>query len=155
MSEIEEEGQPPSERVAHAALRGGVAAMAMTGMRVFTVSLGLVEEPPPQAIFRQRARGLAKLVPRKRRRAAIELAHWGYGAAGGAAFGALPDGMRRQPWAGPAYGLLVWAGFEAALAPLLGLEQAKKPRPLERVALAADHLLYGLVLDEFRRRPRE
>jgi hypothetical protein len=155
ISAIDEAGAPPPERVAHAALRGAVAAMVMTGMRVFTVSLGLVEESPPQAIFRQRAKGLLKLVPRKRRRAAVELAHWGYGAVGGAAFGALPDGLRRQPWGGPVYGLLVWAGFEAALAPLLGLAQAKKPRPLERAALAADHLLYGLVLSEFRQRPRE
>jgi hypothetical protein len=146
---------PPSERIAHAALRGSIAAMAMTGMRVFTVSVGLVKEPPPQAIFRQRAKGLLRLVPRRRRRAAIELAHWGYGAGGGAAFGALPATMRRQAWAGPLYGLVVWAGFEVALAPLLGLEQAKKPRPVERAALAADHLLYGLVLSEFRQRPRE
>ena len=146
---------PPPERVAHAALRGGVAAMAMTGMRVLTTELGLVEEPPPQAIFRQRARGLLRLVPRQRRRAAIELAHWGYGAGGGAAFALLPRGVRDQPWAGPAYGLAVWVGFEAVLAPLLGLEQAKQPRPVERAALAADHLLYGFVLSEFRRRPRD
>jgi hypothetical protein len=146
---------PPAGRVAHAALRGGVAAMAMTGMRVLTVELGLVEEPPPQAIVRQRARGLLRLVPRKRRRAAIELAHWGYGAGGAAAFGALPDGLRKRAWSGPVYGLVVWAGFEAGLAPLLGLEQAGKKRPVERAALALDHLLYGFVLSEFRRRPRE
>lgn len=155
MNANEEISGPPVERIAHAALRGAVAAMAMTGMRVLTVSLGIVEESPPQAIFRQRAKGLLRLVPRERRRAAVELAHWGYGAAGGGVFGALPAGIRRQPWAGPMYGLAVWAGFEVALAPILGLEQAKKPRPLERVALAADHLLYGLVLSEFRRRPRE
>ncbi len=146
---------PPTERVAHAALRGGVAAMAMTGMRVLTTELGLVEEPPPQAIFRQRARGLLRLVPREHRRAAIELAHWGYGAGGGAAFALLPREVRDQPWAGPLYGLGVWISFEAGLAPLLGLKQAKQPRPLERAALAADHLLYGLVLSEFRQRPRE
>jgi len=146
---------PPPERVAHAALRGGVAAMAMTGMRVLTTELGLVEEPPPQAIFRQRARGLLRLVPRGRRRAAIELAHWGYGAGGGAAFALLPREVRNRPWAGPVYGLAVWAGFEAGLAPLLGLEQAKRPRPVERAALALDHLLYGLVLSEFRWRPGE
>ena len=145
----------PPERIAHAALRGGVAAMAMTGMRVLTTELGLVEEPPPQAIFRQRARGLLRLVPRGGRRAAIELAHWGYGAGGGAAFALLPGEVRDRAWAGPIYGLAVWAGFEAALAPLLGLEQAKRPRPVERLALALDHLLYGLVLSEFRRRPRE
>jgi hypothetical protein len=146
---------PPADRVAHAALRGGVAAMAMTGMRVLTVELGLVEEPPPQAIVRQRARGLLRPVPRERRRAAIELAHWGYGAGGGAAFRALPDGLRKRAWSGPVYGLVVWAGFEAGLAPLLGLEQAGKKRPVERAALALDHLLYGFVLSEFRRRPRE
>jgi hypothetical protein len=146
---------PPAERIAHAALRGAVAAMAMTGMRVLTVSLGVVEESPPQAIFRQRAKGLLHLVPRKHRRGVVELTHWSYGAAGGAVFGMLPENLRRQRWGGPLYGLAVWAGFELALAPLLGLDQAKKPRPVDRAALAADHLLYGLVLSEFRQRPRE
>lgn len=145
----------PSERISHAALRGGVAAMAMTGMRVFTVSLGIVEEPPPQAIFRQRAKGLIRRVSRKRRRAAVELAHWSYGAGGGVAFAILPKEIRQRRWAGPLFGLGVWAGFEAVIAPALGLSQAKRLRPVERAALAADHLLYGLVLSEFRQRPRE
>ena len=43
--------------VVHAAARGGVGAMAMTGMRVITTELGLLEQTPPQAIARQRARG--------------------------------------------------------------------------------------------------
>jgi hypothetical protein len=38
---------------------------------------------------------------------------------------------------------------------LLGLTQAKRLRPAERSALAADHLLYGFVLSEMRRRPQE
>jgi hypothetical protein len=150
-----ETSAPAPERIAHAALRGAVAAMAMTGMRVLTVSLGIVDEPPPQAIFRQRARGLLRVIPRRRRRAAVELAHWGYGGGGGAVFGALPAGLRRFPLAGPVYGLVVWAGFEAVLAPALGLSQARELRPGERAALAADHLLYGLILAEFRERPRE
>jgi hypothetical protein len=149
-----EPGAGPAE-IAHAGLRGAVAAMAMTGMRALTVSLGLVSQPPPQAILKQRARGVLRLVPRRRRRAAIELAHWSYGAAGGATFGLLPDGVRRRRWAGPVYGLAVWMGFEAGIAPALGLRQAKRPRPVERVALAADHLLYGLVLSEMRARPSE
>jgi hypothetical protein len=32
------------------------------------------------------------------------------------------------------------------IAPVLGLRQAKRIRPVDRLALAADHLLYGLVL---------
>jgi hypothetical protein len=128
--------------------------MAMTGMRAFTVDLGIVQQTPPEAIFKQRARGLIRKVPRRRRRAALELAHWGYGAAGGAAFAALPQSLRQRAWAGPIYGFLAWLGFEAGLAPALGLTQATKLRLTERVALAVDHLLYGFVLSETRRRPQ-
>jgi hypothetical protein len=141
--------------VAHAGARGAIAAMAMTGMRAFTVDLGIVEQTPPQAIFKQRARGLIRRVPRGRRRAAVELAHWSYGAAGGAAFGMLPETLRRRAWAGPLYGLGVWLGFELGIAPVLGLTQATRLRAAERSALAADHLLYGFVLSEMRRRPQE
>jgi hypothetical protein len=143
------------QELAHAALRGAIAAMAMTGMRVVTVNLGIVKEPPPQQVMRQRARGLLKVVPRKRRRTAIELAHWSFGAGGGVIFGILPDEIRRRPWVGPVYGLAVWLGFELGLAPALGLSHAKQPRPAERLGTALDHVLYGLVLSEFRARPQE
>jgi hypothetical protein len=143
-----------STEVFHSAVRGAIGAMAMTGMRTFTVDVGLVKQTPPQAIARQRARGLIRRVPRSRRRAAVELAHWSYGAVGGAGFGLLPEGLRRTAWAGPAYGLVAWLGFELGLAPLLGLAQAKRLRPVDRAALAADHLLYGFLLSETRRRPR-
>ena len=140
--------------VAHAGLRGAIAAMAMSGMRTLTANLGFVEQTPPRAIVKQKAASLLRRVARKRRRSAIELVHWGYGALGGVQFALLPETLRRQPWAGPVYGLALWLGFEAVLAPALGLEQAGKRRPVERVALAADHLLYGLVLSEIRRRPQ-
>jgi hypothetical protein len=135
--------------VLHGAARGAVGAMAMTGMRVLTTELGLVEQTPPQAVSRQRARGVRALLrraPRKQRRGLIEAAHWAFGAGGGAAFGALPGAVRRRPWAGPVYGLVLWLGFEMGIAPALGLRQAKRVRLVDRLALAADHLLYGLVL---------
>jgi hypothetical protein len=144
-----------SAEVAHAGLRGAIAAMAMTGMRTFTVDVGIVEQTPPDAILRKRASGLLERVPEDRRRASIELAHWAYGAGGGVAFGLLPDKVRLRAWAGPLYGLAVWLGFELGIAPLLGLPRAEKLRPVERVGLAADHLLYGFVLSETRARPRE
>ena len=143
------------KEVAHAGLRGAVAAMAMTGARAFTQDLGIVSQAPPEAIFKQRAHGLLRRIPRKRRRATVELAHWGYGVLGGVAFGVLPDVVRTRPWAGPVYGLAVWAGFEVGIAPVLGLKQSKELRAAERAALAADHLLYGFVLSETRRRPQE
>ncbi len=142
--------------VAHSGLRGVIAAMAMTGMRTFTVDLGIVEQTPPQAIAKQRrARGVLRRVPRKRRRPVVELGHWSFGAVAGAGFGLLPDALRGRVWAGPAYGLLTWLGFELVLAPALGLSQARQLRLVERGALAVDHLLYGLVLSEGRRRPQE
>jgi hypothetical protein len=61
-------------------------------------------------------------------------------------FGALPSEVRWRPWAGSVYGLVVWLGFELGIAPVLGLSQAKRVRAVDRVALAADHLLFGLVL---------
>ena len=140
--------------VLHAAARGVVGAMAMTGVRVLTTELGLVEQTPPQAVSRQRARGLRAVLrkaPRKQRRGLIEVAHWAFGAVGGAVFGALPRTARRRRWAGPVYGLAMWLGFEMGIAPALGLSQAKRARPVDRLALAADHLLYGLVLSEMRR----
>ncbi len=141
--------------IAHGAMRGVIAAMAMTGLRAFTISAGWVDEPPPRAILRQKSKGLFRAAPKKKRRAFQELMHWGYGATGGAAFAALPDHIKKRAWFGPIYGVLLWAGFEFVQAPLLGLDQAKKVRLLERPALIADHLLYGLVLSETRRRPRE
>ena len=131
-------------------LRGGawgaVAAMAMSGLRTLTTELKLVGETPPEAMARQGASGLFKQIPAGERGAAIELAHWTFGAVGGSVFGVLPRGLRRRAWAGPAYGLLMWLGFEAVVAPALGLSLAKRTRPVERAAFAADHVLYGLVL---------
>lgn len=149
--EHEDEGRLPS-RLAEGALRGAVGAMAMTGLREMTRNVGLLEEPPPEAIVRQKLRrGRRSVVRHGPRRAQVELLHWGYGAAAGAVYATLPARLRRHVWAGPAFGVLVWGGFEIALAPLLGLSQARRLRVLDRLALAADHLLYGLVLSESRR----
>jgi hypothetical protein len=145
---------PPSrgQDLAHGALRGAVAAMAMSGMRAFTENAGLVGQAPPQAIVRQRIPGMRRsLGARPRRRVLEEVFHWSYGAAGGVAFAALPQPLRAHRWAGPAYGLAIWLGFEAGIAPLLRLKQAGESRPAERAALAVDHLLYGLILSEGRR----
>lgn len=126
--------------------RGVVAAMAMTGMRRMTTGLGLLRQPPPDMIAEEGVPGLLARVPPHHRDEAIELAHWTYGAAGGAAFGLLPAIVRREAWSGPLYGLLTWLAFEAVLAPLLGLPTRERWQVSDRLAVAADHVLYGLVV---------
>ena len=128
------------------AWRGTVAAMAMSGMREVTVGLGLVERPPPDEIASAVAPRLLAAIPVRHRHAAIELAHWSFGAGMGVVYGALPARLRRSPLTGSAYGLAIWALYESAVAPMLGLGQRRNRPPSERVATAADHLLYGVVL---------
>lgn len=139
-------------RLAWGFVRGGIAAMAMTGMRQMTKGFGLVEQTPPDAIVKQRASGLLVRSPRlaflvaRRETALIELAHWFYGAVGGAGFAMLPRPVLRSRWAGPGYGVLTTLMFELGIVPILGLDKAKKIRPIERLAFTADHLLYSLIL---------
>ena len=142
-------------RVLHAAVRGVVAAMAMTGTRVFADHAGLINEEPPSRLVRKQAKGLIRRVPRRRRRAAIELFHWAFGAVFGAAFALLPERIRQRPWAGPVFGFAVWLGFDTVVAPLLGLQKSRWPRSRERILFLLDHLLFGFVLSEMRSRPKE
>ena len=119
--------------------------MAMTGVRSLTTQLGIVRLTPPDELGRHGAGApLLQLVPPDRRGAALELSHWAYGALGGAAFALAPHRARGSKTFGAAYGLALWALFETVIAPVAG---ADRERPLqERAALAADHILFGLVL---------
>ena len=133
--------------IIHAKLRGVIGAMAMTGMRVLAGHLGLIGEDPPSRLVRKK-RG-------RRPRWAVELVHWSFGGLFGIVFGLLPEGLRRRAWAGPIYGVLVWLGFDAFVAPALGLKERGWPKGRERAVFVADHALYGFVLNEMRERPRE
>ncbi|PRY00873.1 DUF1440 domain-containing protein [Allonocardiopsis opalescens] len=139
------DGAPPAAAV-RAAARGVVAAMAMSGVRRLWTGLGLQERTPPEDVLTETAPQVFLRVPRERRPAVVELAHWAYGGTAGAAFGLLPARVRRAAWSGPAYGIAVWALFEGVLAPALGLRHAKPGRPAERAAFLADHVLYGLIV---------
>lgn len=126
--------------------RGTVAAMAMSGLRELTTSLGLVDRPPPDEIAKEGMPGVFAAIPKQHRQAAVELMHWGYGAGMGVAYGLAPRALRRQVLFGPAFGLAIWSLHERVIAPLMGLRRAEQ-RPLrERAAVAADHVLYGVIV---------
>ena len=133
--------------IVHAKLRGVIGAMAMTGLRVFAQHAGLIREDPPSRLVRKQ-KG-------RRPRWVVELVHWSMGGLFGIGFGLLPEGLRRRRWSGPVYGLLVWMGFDAVVAPALGLTERDWPKGRERTVFVADHLLFGLVLSEMHARPRE
>lgn len=130
----------------HAMFRGVVGAMAMTGVRVLAKHAGLIREDPPRRLTRKKTG--------RRSGTIAELVHWAMGAAFGAVYGLLPEPVRMKPWSGPVYGVLMWIGFDAAAAPLLGIER-NWPKGKERAVFVADHVLFGLVLTELRARPRE
>ncbi len=130
--------------ITRSAARGAIAAMAMSGLRRLTGSLGMLPATPPESVLERTAPAAFHRVPVRLRPAAVELVHWTYGAVGGAAFGLLPRGLRRRPWAGPVYGVLAWTAFEAGLAPALGLHRGHGAAA--RLALLADHVLYGVVV---------
>lgn len=128
------------------AVRGIAGAVAMSLMRAVTTRAGLVARTPPDAIALERAPRLVAGLPRRLRRPAIELGHLTYGGIAGAAYATLPEAVRRFRASGPAYGIATWLVYEGVVAPALGLSHARRPRRVERLALAADHVLYGLVL---------
>ncbi len=127
------------------AARGVLGAMAMTGVRRVTTDLGLVQKPPPEEIATEGVPGLLARVAPEHRETAIELFHWGVGAMGGMGFRLLPSALRRRRWAGPAYGLAILGAFETVIGPRLGIGATDRTAA-ERLALAADHVVYGLVL---------
>jgi uncharacterized membrane protein YagU involved in acid resistance len=133
--------------IIHAKLRGVIGAMAMTGLRVFALHAGFIREDPPSRLVRKK-RG-------RRPRWVVELVHWAMGGVFGIGFGVLPEQLRRRRWSGPVYGLVVWMGFDTVVAPAFGLTERDWPKGRERTVFVADHLLFGLVLNEMRARPRE
>ncbi|MBF8187590.1 hypothetical protein ITP53_17985 [Nonomuraea sp. K274] len=134
-----------SRPIVRAAARGTIASMSMSGLRQMTTALGLVASTPPESVIERTAPGAFHRIPAERRAAVVEAVHCLYGTAGGAFFGVLPRAVRGRPWAGPVYGVLFWAGFELAIAPALGLPRQPNTAK-ERLALLADHLLYGAVV---------
>ncbi len=126
------------------AARGAIGAMAMSGMRQAATSLNLVRRTPPEALLLRAIPKLFNRVPPARRPVVVEAIHWSYGAGGGILFGLLPRRVRRHAWAGPAYGLAFWLGFELAKGPLR-LHTGSGGR-VQHVTLLADHVLYGITV---------
>ena len=143
-----------SGRLAAGALRGVVGAMSMTGYRTLAAEFGLLDQgTPPERMADEAIPKLMAAVPERMRPAVVDLLHLGYGALGGAVYTAVPQRWRRHWASGPVYGMALWLGYNAGIVPLLRLHPDRRRRPHEVAMLAADHLLYGLVIGRLGGRP--
>lgn len=95
------------------------------------------------------------------RKAATLTAHFGFGAAAGAAYVPLAGKSGLAPAAeGALYGLAVWGGAYLGLMPATGLyRSATEDRPARNVAMITAHLVWGaslgLIYHAFRKRTVE
>jgi hypothetical protein len=139
---------------AEGAMRGVIGALAMSGVRAFASDLGLIGKTPPEELAEEPEGPLLPRLSEGQRGAAVRSLHLAVGAVGGIGYGVLPDLVRQKGWSGPLWGLVIWAGYDAGVAPLLGLTPSRSIDAKERATFVADHLLYGYILSETRRRPR-
>ena len=85
----------------------------MTGMRAFTVGLGLVEETPPRGDPEEAARGAVGAGAAERRRARDRARPLGLRRRRRCALRGAARAVRRRPGPAPVYGCGVWLGLRA------------------------------------------
>lgn len=81
------------------------------------------------------------------RQAATLLAHFAFGAAAGAAYGALVPRSASSGWLGRLFGLAVWSTFYVEVLPALGLRRSALHDPWWRTGtMIASHFVWGAAL---------
>ncbi|GAB4060968.1 hypothetical protein [Catellatospora paridis] len=134
-------------------VHGAIAAMAMSGLRRFTVEMGWACQPPPDAIVEHKTPGLVQGKTTGERRAMIELRHWGFVAVGGRFSRCFPGVSAAAP--GPARSTGCCCGrVRDGRRPCPRYRAPPGAKLSQRLLPAGDHLLYGFVLSHTRRRPR-
>jgi putative membrane protein len=134
-----------------AGLLGGIAATAAKSAVEKIYPPRTHREPEPPAILTHKLGGRELTVQQKG--AALETMHWGFGAAVGAAYGAVaefyPPATSKQ---GASFGMALVALSHDSTLPILGL--AAKPEAQtkrERTSELASYIAYGVVTETVRR----
>jgi hypothetical protein len=144
----------------YGALGGVVGAACMTVFRTLAHRRGAIDKSVPQAAEEWLTRRIGRAWPAEPavHHAFDQLLHFGYGAALGAAYGALVGRLRRPGRHSPlgvggAFGAATWLFGSWLVLPLLDVKRApwRASLPETAVDLAA-HLIYGastaLLVDE-------
>jgi uncharacterized membrane protein YagU involved in acid resistance len=134
-------------------LAGVVATGPMTVAMIFWHRLLPAHERyplPPRQITMKLARqaGMDELMTDEGRSAATLLAHFGYGGAVGALYGAVSARIRlHSVWKGLGFGVAVWAASYLGLLPGTGVLRGAHKHPARRNALMIGvHLLWGVTM---------
>lgn len=141
------------------AVAGVVATSVMTGWMRTARRCGLMREQPHHRIARVVLLPGSSEKPTSAERPVGGIAHLGFGATMGAAFGLLTGRHRPSAPAGAAYGVGVWAVSYQGWLPLSGImPPAHRDRPGRAAAIFIAHIPYGvtlaLTLRRMRRSPR-
>lgn len=109
--------------------------------------------PPRQITMNMaHAAGVSSEMNESDRNLATMAAHFGYGAAMGAIYGALPQNKEVMPGSGIAFGLAVWTGSYRGLLPAMNIYPSALQQPLQRNSLMiAAHVIWGSALESLYR----
>jgi len=132
---------------------GLVAGLAATAAKSFAEMMfppRVHGEPEPPEVLAEKVAGHA--LDRETKTHAGEAIHWGFGAAAGAAYGALaeyyPAATDKE---GASFGLALMTLTHETALPAMGLtEDVGEQTARERTSEATSHLVYGLVAERVR-----
>ena len=144
-------------------LAKGLAAGLIAGLAA-TAAKSLVEmvfpprvhgEPDPPEALAERLAG--HTLDRTTKETAGRSIRWGFGAAAGAAYGALAEYYQAATdKEGAAFGLALMALTEGTALPAMGVAApTEEQTPRERTSEATSHLVYGLVAERVRHTVRD
>jgi putative membrane protein len=142
-----------SKSLAKGLLAGLIAGLAATAAKSLAERFyppRIHGEPEPPEVLAEKLAGLP-LDP-ETKAVASEAIHWGFGAAAGAAYGALaeyyPAATAKE---GASFGLALMTLTHETALPAMGLAEGPEDQsPREHTSEAATHLVYGLVAERVR-----
>ncbi|MDF2706355.1 DUF6789 family protein [Nonomuraea muscovyensis] len=131
---------------AKGAAGGALATAAMSTVMVAGDRAGLMPDQPPKRIVRSLLPG-HRHQPKPGEGLLATVAHFGFGIASGALFGALARRRRARVPLGIAYGLAIWLVSYAGWVPkVAALPPIHRDRPGRPAVMAAGHVVYGTAL---------
>ncbi len=137
-------------KLEHGATAGALATVPMSAVMLGAQRLGLMGKQPPQKITDAALDEIGVHPPRKERELLAIVAHFGFGAAAGAAFSLVRPGrptLLRSALEGAVFGTAVWAASYVGTLPKLGImPPPSEDRPGRPATMVVAHWVFGAVL---------